>query len=73
MEYTEFLRQMEQILEMEENSLHGTEALRDLPGWDSLAVLGLAAWVDASFSSPLNVPDLVSATTLKDVWRIISK
>ena len=73
MEYTEFLRQMERILEMEENSLNGTEALRDLPGWDSLAVLGLQAWVDASFSSPLDIPALASATTLEDVWRLIAK
>lgn len=73
MEYTEFLRQMERILEMEENSLNGTEALRDLSGWDSLAVLGLQAWVDATFSSPLDVPALTTATTLEDVWRLISK
>ena len=73
MEYTEFLRQMERILEMEENSLDGTEALRDLSSWDSLAVLGLQAWVDASFDSPLDVPALASATTLEDVWGIITK
>ena len=73
MEYTEFLRQMERILEMEENSLNGTEALRDLSGWDSLAVLGLQAWVDATFSSPLDGPALTTAATLEDVWRLISK
>ena len=72
MEYNEFLRQMETILEMEQNSLNGTENLKELPAWDSLAVLGLQAWVDATLPKPLNVPALLSAKTVKDVWRIVN-
>ena len=71
MGYSDFLRQMEKIMEMDQNSLTGTEILKDLPAWDSLAVLGLQAWVDASFHKPLDVPALTSAVTLEDVWRII--
>lgn len=72
MDYNDFLRQMENILEMEENSLNGTESLKDLSSWDSLAVLGLQAWVDTTFHKSLDVPALASAITIEDVWRIIN-
>ena len=73
MEYSNFLREMEKIMEMESNSLKGTEVLKDMPGWDSLAVLGLQAWVDASFHKSLDVSALTSAVTLEDVWRIVNQ
>lgn len=73
MEYNSFLRQMEQILEMDPNSLNGLENLKDLEAWDSLAVLGLQAWVDATFGKSLDVPALTSAVTLEDVWRIVNQ
>lgn len=73
MNYVAFLNQMEVIMEMSPDTLNGSEKLASLEGWDSLAVLGLQVWVDSTLKRPLDVPALISAVTLEDVWKIITK
>jgi acyl carrier protein len=45
----DFLKKLETILEADAGSLTGTESLRDLDGWDSLAVMSTLAMLDKHF------------------------
>lgn len=43
-----FLNQLEDILEIERNSLTGSEPLSKFDGWDSLAIIQLIAMLDSN-------------------------
>jgi acyl carrier protein len=45
----DFLKKLETILEADPGSLSGTEPLRELEGWDSLAVMSTLAMLDKHF------------------------
>lgn len=45
----EFLNALEEILELDENTLKGDEVLMDIEQWDSLAFLSIIAMADEHF------------------------
>jgi acyl carrier protein len=57
---SEFLRKLEEIMEIEPGSLEGTELLADLDAWDSLKVVEFLAMADEHFSVTV-APKAVSA------------
>ena len=67
-----FLRQMEEMLEMDPGALTGGEALADLAAWDSLAVLGLIALADSAFQKSLDPPTIAQAVTVGDLYALVS-
>jgi len=69
MEKSEFFGLIEEMLELEPKSIHGGTSFRDLPGWDSMAVLNFIALVDEQFNLPVNPKDLASCTTIADLTR----
>lgn len=44
-----FLNIIEEVIEVEKDSLNGDEILKELEDWDSLAVMGFIAMVDNHF------------------------
>ena len=54
MQRKEFLQLLEEILELDEDTLTGSENLPDLPNWSSLTLIGLIAMVDEEFGITLS-------------------
>lgn len=71
MKKSEFIAMIEQITEADEGSLSGSESLRDLDGWDSLAVIQFIARVDENFGITLTPKRLVECKTVDDLAGLL--
>ena len=68
----EFLNLIEEILELDEGILDGSELINDLDGWDSLAVMSFIAAVDSELDLTLN-PNLISnANSIADLKALVA-
>ena len=68
----EFLNVIEEILELDEGILDGSELINDLDGWDSLAVVSFIAEVDSKLNLTLN-PNLISnANSIADLKALVA-
>jgi acyl carrier protein len=68
----EFLNVIEEILELDEGILDGSELINDLEGWDSLAVVSFIAEVDSKLDLALN-PNLISnANSIADLKALVA-
>lgn len=63
----DFLRALDEMLELEPGTLTGTEALDDLEGWDSLAVISFIALVDEKLGQVVAGERLAKARTVADL------
>lgn len=66
----EFLRELEEMLELDSGALTGGEALADLEGWDSLAVISFIALVDEKLGLVVEGEKLARAKTVADLLEI---
>jgi acyl carrier protein len=72
-ETIEFLRQMEEVLEMDENTLIMDTILDESTGWDSLSMLAFIAMIDDSYETTLEVEDLKSCETVGDLANLVEE
>jgi len=63
----EFYFALENMLEMEPETIKGDELLVNLPGWDSVAVLSFIALVDEKLGESVSAAALVRAQTVADL------
>lgn len=63
---TEFLAELQDILQRDED-LEAGMTLRDLPEWDSLSMMAVAAMFDKHFGQVLNFADFASLDTVGDL------
>lgn len=66
----EFYSELESMMEMEVGTINGDEALADLPGWDSMAVLSFIAMVDSKLEEVVSPKTLASARTVGDLINL---
>jgi acyl carrier protein len=66
----DFLRHIEEVIDVGPNSLTGNEALSDLP-WDSLAMVGFIAMVDEHLQAPLSTKKLAASKTVADLIALV--
>jgi acyl carrier protein len=66
----EFLSEIEQLVEADPGSIKGTEALSELPRWDSLCVVGLIAIIDEHFGVTVSAKKIAEAKTLPDLMAL---
>jgi acyl carrier protein len=71
MNKSEFIRQIEDILEIDENTLTGAEALENYEGWDSLALLSVIAMADEQFDIVLEGEALQNVNTTDDLVALV--
>ncbi len=64
MQRKEFLQLLEELLELDDNTLTGGEKLLDLPNWSSLTLIGLIAMVDEEFSIILSPNAILESGTV---------
>jgi acyl carrier protein len=67
----EFLTELEDVLEADAGSITGNEALTDLEGWDSLAVMAFIAMVDEKFNVTLSASKLANSKNVGDLIAVL--
>ncbi len=68
----EFLRKLEELLEVESHTLKGEEDLQDLEGWESLTVMEFMALADESFNVVLHPNDIASCDTVAELLDLLA-
>lgn len=66
-----FLEAIAEALEKEVAEISISDAFRDYPEWDSIAVLSVMATLEEAFGLVLSRNDLEKCTTLKDLFALI--
>jgi acyl carrier protein len=67
----EFLTELEDVLEADAGSITGNEALTDLEGWDSLAVMAIIAMANEKFDVILSASKLAKAKNVGDLIALL--
>lgn len=70
MNRSQFLRQLDELLELEPGTLKGDEALEGLEGWGSLALLGYMAIVNENFGLIVSPGEVSSCSTVDDLMAL---
>lgn len=69
--HNDFLRELEEVLHMASNSLNGGEVLRELPSWDSLAIVEFMAFADQRYSITMAPKQITSCSTVYDLFSAV--
>lgn len=69
----EFLNQLEEILELDPNTLQGNEILLDIEQWDSLAFLSIIAMADEHFDIVIQGDKLEQIKTVDDLVALVQE
>jgi acyl carrier protein len=67
----DFLREMDELLELDPGTLTGGEVLADLAGWDSLAVISFIALTDEKLDTVVAGESLAQAITVQDLLDLL--
>lgn len=68
-----FLNELEEILELDPNTLQGDETLLDIEQWDSLAFLSVIALADQKFDLVIPGDQLESIKTIPDLIDLMGE
>lgn len=71
MKTQEFIDKLKEALEAEDAKLTKESLLKSIPGYDSMAVLSIIAFVDENFNKKLTAVQLNSLTTIASLMDLI--
>ncbi len=69
----EKINMLEEMLELDENTLTPSTVLDDIEEWDSIAVLSLIAMLDDEFGKVIKGSEIRSFDTVADILRVMEK
>ena len=67
---TEFLRALDEILELPAGTLQGEEKLEDLENWNSLSVISFIALADQKTGAKIQVKQIGNCESVADLLRL---
>ena len=70
MDKTQFLKLIDELLELDEGTLKGGEQLDGI-GWDSLATISFMALVDERFGFSLQPRQIAGCSTVSDLLALL--
>ena len=71
MKKREFLKLLDELIEIDSGTLTGAENLEDLESWDSYAVMGFIALVDEKFEITLFPKRIAESKTVDDLIDLL--
>ena len=71
MRESEFVGQIEQILDVDSGTVTRPSVLAELPGWNSLKFLGILSFADEELGITLSPRRFTSATTVADLIAML--
>lgn len=66
----EFYRELETVLEVPKASITGSEALEDIPEWDSISAISFIAMADTKFQKQISPEALSKCLTVQDLLSL---
>lgn len=72
MDKEHFFCQLAEVLRMTD-SIHESDRLQDLEGWDSIGALSVIALVDESYGVTLDVGELWKCQTVGHLMKLVTK
>lgn len=66
----EFLKSIDEILELQPGTLQGPEQLDDYPLWDSTAMISFMALADSNNGTHLSPRELAACKSIADLLRL---
>jgi acyl carrier protein len=73
MKKSEFLALIDDILEEPAGTVRPDQVLKDLPAWDSLAMVSFIAVVNGQFGLTLQAEKLTKAESVEDLLALVGK
>jgi hypothetical protein len=67
-----FFRAFEELLQLPSGSLQGFEALKDVPGWDSVAVVEFMALADEKYGVALSPRQFRECRSVQDLAALVT-
>ena len=67
MKMNEFTAMLEEVLEMDPGTITAAAAFRELPGWNSMAMLGFMALMDESFGISVSPKEIEACVKVADL------
>lgn len=68
----DFVEKFAFAIEVEVSTLTPDTRFKTLPSWDSLNTLAVIAMADADYGVTVTGRDIESATTVADMWTVVS-
>jgi acyl carrier protein len=69
----EFIKALEAMLELEPSTLEPATPLSQIPGWDSMAVVGFLALADEIYSKAVAPSAIQKCATVADLAALVGK
>jgi len=70
---TEFLSLLDELFELDEGTIQGTDTLQGIPGWGSLTFVGLIALADEECGVTLAPADVLACSTVDDLIGLMGE
>ena len=67
MDRSNFYSELEELLELPKGSVRGNQNLKQIPEWDSLAVIGFIALIDSKYGVILQGERIETCKTVDDL------
>ncbi len=67
----EFITNLEALLEMQPDTLKSDSLLKDIPSWDSMAVVGFLAMADATYGKSVAPAAILKCATVSDLAALV--
>jgi acyl carrier protein len=69
----EFYLKLDEILDLPPGTLKGDEALDELEGWDSVAVITFIAMADSEFGAMLPPKEIAVCSNVRDLADLVAR
>jgi acyl carrier protein len=69
----EFLRSIDELLELESGTLKGSEKLADLENWDSLSIVSFMGLATERFNITLPAKGIAACQSVDDLFALIRR
>jgi acyl carrier protein len=71
MNHNEFYELLAELLEADESEINGRSRMKDLPNWDSLAVLSFIAMADCELDVVVDATKITDCVTVDDLAALL--
>jgi acyl carrier protein len=67
----EFIKNLEEMLELPNGTLNASTTLADLPGWDSMAAVGFLALADGTYGKSVAPAAIQKCVSVSDLAALV--
>jgi len=69
----EFLRALDDLLELDKGTLQGSEKLTELEGWDSLSIVSFMGLAQTHFKTTPAAKRIASCESINDLYSLVNE